>query len=82
MKAILNLEKVRSVNVYGLEDFNLKTVSLYVNYHDKEPCFEYLQCLTDLYENSKESIKKKVEKAYNDIKQALFNNEKYVEVEL
>lgn len=82
MKAVLNLEKVRAVKVYGLEEFNPKIVSLYVYFYDNEPGFEYRQGLTDLCEDSKEDIKKKVEKAYNDIKQALFNNKKYVEVEL
>lgn len=82
MKVILNLEKVRNVKVLGLEDFVLKRLSLYVNYYDKEPSFEHLYITTDLCESAKEDCKRIVEKAYNSIKQALFNNEKYVEIEL
>lgn len=82
MKLLLNLTKVRNIKAYGLDDFILKTVKLTVNYYDNEPSFEYMQVLTDLCDGSQIYVKEKVEKAYNDIKQALLKDEKYVEIEL
>lgn len=82
MKTLLNLTKVRNVKVYGLDDFTPKTVKLTINYYDNEPSFEYMKVLTELCDGSKDYVKKLVGKAYNDIKQALLKDEKYVEVEL
>lgn len=82
MKALLNLAKVRSVKVFGLEDLSPKIVKLIVNYFNNEPSFEHIVVLAELYVVSKTYEKEKVEKAYNDIKQALLKGGKYVEIEL
>lgn len=82
MKAILNLKNVRTVKVFGLEDFIPKVVKLIVNYFNNEPSFEHIVVLTELCDGSKKQEKERVEKAYNDIKQALLKREKYVEIEL
>lgn len=82
MKTLLNLTKVRNIKAYGLDDFIPKTVKLIVNYYDNEPSFEYMKVLTDLCDGSAKSQAEKVKKAYDDIKQALLKDEKYVEVEL
>ena len=82
MKAILNLKNVRTVKVFGLEDFIPKVVKLIVNYFNNEPSFEHIVVLTELCDGSKKQKKERVEKAYNDIKQALLKGEKYVEIEL
>lgn len=82
MKALLNLTKVRNVKVFGLEDLSPKVVKLIVNYFNNEPSFEHIVVLTELCVVSKTYEKERVEKAYNDIKQALFKREKYVEIEL
>lgn len=82
MKTLLNLTKVRSIKAYGLDDFTPKTVKLIVNYYDDEPSFECAKVLTDLCDGSAKSQVEKVKKAYNDIKQALLKDEKYVEIEL
>lgn len=82
MKTLLNLTKVRNIKAYGLDDLIPKTVKLTVNYYDNEPSFEYMQVLTNLCDRSQIYVQKKVEKAYNDIKQALLKDEKYVEIEL
>lgn len=82
MKTLLSLTKVRNVNVFGLEDFIPKVVKLRVNYFDNEPSYEHTKVLTDLCDGSKQYGKELVEKAYNDIKQALLKEEKYVEIEL
>lgn len=82
MKALLNLAKVRSVKVFGLEDLSPKIVKLIVNYFNNEPSFEHIVVLAELCVVSKTYEKEKVEKAYNDIKQALLKGGKYVEIEL
>lgn len=82
MKALLNLTKVRNVKVFGLEDLSPKIVKLIVNYFNNEPSFELNVVLTELCDGSKKLEKERVEKAYNDIKQALLKEEKYVEIEL
>lgn len=82
MKVILNLKNVRTVKVFGLEDFTPKVVKLIVNYFNNEPSLEHIAVLTELCDGSKDREKKQVEKAYNDIKQALLKREKYVEIEL
>ncbi len=82
MKTLLNLTKVRNVKVFGLEDLSPKVVKLIVNYFNNEPSFEHIVVLTELCVVSKTYEKERVEKAYNDIKQALFKREKYVEIEL
>ncbi len=82
MKALLNLTKVRNVKVFGLEDLSPKVVKLIVNYFNNEPSFEHIVVLTELCAASKTYEKERVEKAYNDIKQALLKGEKYVEIEL
>lgn len=82
MKALLNLTKVRNVKVWGLEDLSPNVVKLIVNYFNNEPSFEHTVALTELCFVSKTHEKERVEKAYNDIKQALLKGEKYVEVEL
>lgn len=82
MKTLLNLKRVRNVKVYGLDDFTPKTVKLIVNYYDDEPSFECAKVLTDLCDGSAQHQVEKVKKAYNDIKQALLKDEKYVEIEL
>ncbi len=82
MKVILNLKNVRAVKVFGLEDFIPKVVKLIVNYFNNEPSFEHIAVLTELCAVSKTYEKEQVEKAYNDIKQALLKEEKYVEIEL
>ena len=82
MKVLFDLTKVRDVKVFGLEVFIPKVVKLEVNYYDNEPSFEYTNVLTDLCDESRTYAKEKVEKAYNDIKQALLKGEKYVEIEL
>ena len=82
MKAILNLKNVRTVKVFGMEDFIPKVVKLIVNYFNNEPSFEHIVVLTELCDGSKKQKKERVEKAYNDIKQALLKGEKYVEIEL
>lgn len=82
MKTLLNLTKVRNVKVWGLEDLSPNVVKLIVNYFNNEPSFEHIVVLTELCDGSKKQKKERVEKAYNDIKQALLKEEKYVEVEL
>jgi 3-methyladenine DNA glycosylase AlkC len=82
MKTLLNLTKVRNVKVFGLDDFTPMTVKLIVNYYNDEPSFECAKVLTNLCDGSQIYTKEKVEKAYNDIKQALLKDEKYVEIEL
>ena len=82
MKTLLSLTKVRTVKVFGLEDFIPKVVKLIVNYFNNEPSFEHIVVLTELCDGSKKQKKERVEKAYNDIKQALLKGEKYVEIEL
>ena len=82
MKVILNLKEVRTVKVFGLEDLSPKVVKLIVNYYNNEPSFEHIVVLTELCVASKTYGKERVEKAYNDIKQALLKREKYVEIEL
>lgn len=79
MKTLLNLTKVRSVRLYEADDL---VVKLLIYYYDGEPYFEYECMLTDLCLSSKTYEKEKVEKAYNDIKQALLKGGKYVEIEL
>ena len=59
-----------------------KSVSLYVNYYDKEPAFEYIQILKDLCQAAEIGVIEKVEKAYGEIKQALLKGEKIVEIRL
>ena len=78
----MKLTKVRNVKVFGLEDFNPKVVKLIVNYFYNEPSFEHIVVLTELCAVSETYEKEKVEKAYNDIKQALLKGKKYVEIEL
>ena len=82
MKVILKLKNVRTVKVFGLEDLSPNVVKLIVNYYNNEPSFEHIVVLTELCVLSKTYEKERVEKAYNDIKQALLKGEKYVEVEL
>lgn len=83
MKVLLNLTKVRNVKVCGLDySFPNNTVQLTVNYYSDEPCLKHTKSLVDLCDGSRDYEKKKVEKAYNDIKQALLKGEKYVEVVL
>lgn len=82
MKTLLNLTKVRNVKVFGLEDFIPKVVKLIVNYFDNEPSFEHIVVLTELCVASKTYEKERVEKAYDEIKQALLKEQKYVEIEL
>lgn len=82
MKTLLNLKRVRNVKVYGLDDFTPKTVKLIVNYYNDEPSFECAKVLTGLCDGSAQHQVEKVKKAYNDIKQVLLKDEKYVEIEL
>ena len=82
MKIILNLEKVKDIRVFGIGEYNPKSVSLYVNYYDKEPAFEYIQILKDLCQAAEIGVIEKVEKAYGEIKQALLKGEKIVEIRL
>lgn len=82
MKTLLNLTKVRNVKVFGLEDLSPDVVKLIVNYYNNEPSFEHIAVLTELGFVSKTHEKELLEKAYNDIKQALLKGEKYVEIEL
>lgn len=82
MKTLLNLTKVRNVKVFGLEDLSPKAVKLIVNYFNNEPSFEHIAVLTELCVASKTYEKERVEKAYNDIKEALLKREKHVEIEL
>lgn len=82
MKTLLNLTKVRNVKVFGLEDLSPNTVKLIVNYYDGEPYLEHNRNVEHLCYNDKIYEKERVEKAYNDIKQALLKEEKYVEIEL
>lgn len=82
MKALLNLTNVRNVKVFGLEDFIPKVVKLIVNYFNNEPSFEHIVVLTELCAVSKTHEKELVEKAYDEIKEALLKEKKYVEIEL
>jgi hypothetical protein len=82
MKALLNLAKVRSVKVLGLEDLNPKIVKLIVNYFNNVPSFEHIVVLAELCVVSKTHKKELVEKAYDEIKEALLKEKKYVEIEL
>lgn len=82
MKALLNLTKVRNVKVFGLEDLSPKVLKLIVNYFNNEPSFEHIAALNGLCFVSITYEREKVEKAYNDIKQALLKEQKYVEIEL
>jgi hypothetical protein len=84
MKTLLNLTKVRNVMVWGLnDDYSYSNrVKIKVNYYNGEPALEHEKKLTNLCEGSKDYDKKLVEKAYDDIKQALLKGEKYVEIEL
>lgn len=66
----------------GVDVFTPKVARLLVYYYDDEPCFEHVVRLIDLCDGSAKSQEEKVKKAYNDIKQALLKDEKYVEVEL
>lgn len=71
--------------VWGLDDYSYpyrNSVKMKVNYYNGEPALEHEKKLTNLCEGSKDYDKKLVEKAYNDIKQALLKGEKYVEIEL
>jgi hypothetical protein len=82
MKTLLNLTKVINVKVFGLEDLSTDVVKLIVNYFNNEPSFELIVDLTELCDESKKQEKERVEKAYDEIKQALLKGEKYVEIEL
>lgn len=85
MKVILNLKNVRNVMVWGLDDDSYpysNSVKMKVNYYNGEPALEHEENLTNLCDGSKDYEKERIEKAYNDIKQALLKREKYVEIEL
>lgn len=82
MKILFNIAKIQRVNLVGVDVFIPKVAKLLVYYYDEEPCFEHVVHLTNLCDGSAKSQAEKVKKAYNDIKQALLKDEKYVEVEL
>lgn len=86
MTILLNVKRVSNVMVCGFDhDYShpySNSVKMKINYYDGEPALEYKKDLTNLCDGSKDYEIKKVKKAYNDIKQALLKDEKYVEVEL
>ena len=82
MNILFNLAKIKRVNLMGVDVFTPKVAKLLVYYYDDEPCFEHVVRLTDLCDSIAKFQEEKVRKAYNDIKQALLKDEKYVEVEL
>lgn len=56
MKVVLTLEKVKDVLLFGLEQYNPRSVSLLVHYYNNEPCFEYSKNLIDLSESRKKTL--------------------------
>ena len=82
MKILFNLAKIKRAHLAGVDVFIPTVARLIVYYYDDDPCFEHVVRLSDLCDGSAKSQEEKVKKAYNDIKQALLKDEKYVEVEL
>lgn len=77
MKALFNCSVIK--NVYLRNDTNI--VELEVTYLDElDRSWLYRKNISDLA--NKDYAKEKIATAYNTIKQALLNNDKFVEIEL
>lgn len=77
-KTILVLKDIRQVTI----NVNSNTASLRIHYFNDTPIFEYLQCVCDLSECSKQAIIDKLQNAYDSIHEALKNGDMIVEIEL
>jgi hypothetical protein len=77
MKALFNCSVIK--NVYLRNDTNI--IELEITYLDElDRSWLYKKNISDLAH--KDYMKEKIANAYNTIKQALLNNDKFVEIEL
>lgn len=77
MKALFNCSVIK--NVYLRDDTSI--LELEITYLDElDRSWIYKKNISDLAH--KDYVQEKIANAYNTIKQALFNNDKFVEVEL